>query len=301
MKYALLIDSENAEPKMDEIFQELTKLGDTPIRYLIGNFTQIALSNPWLRIAQKHAITCVQTMNFTKGKNSLDISLVIEGMKVLYEKSFIDGVIIVASDSDYTPLAREWRNAGKEVIGIGKKLTPESYRASCTKFIYVENIFNKVSPTIDNDSEFASIEKLYEIIEAVLNENNGMAQLSVIVESIRKAYTDFDVRSYGYQKARDFFQASFKDKLKLTEEKKNSYFLSFKDKKDEVVEEIKKEEKKPKRKNSSKPKKEAKAPLKKKEVKEKKDRPRRRNSSKENKRTTVEPVVTTVVDDDLAL
>ena len=251
MKYALLIDSENAEPRMDEVFQELTKLGDTPIRYLIGNFTQIPQSHPWLKIAQKHAITCIQTMNFTKGKNSLDISLVIEGMKVLYEKSFIDGVIIVASDSDYTPLAREWRNAGKEVIGIGKKLTPESYRASCTKFIYSENIFNKkVEVDDDNDTLIVSIEKLYEIIEAVLNENNGMAQLSVIVESIRKAYTDFDVRNYGYQKARDFFSASFKDKLKLTEEKKNSYFLSFKDKKEEKEEKTKKDikkESKPKR------------------------------------------------------
>ena len=227
MKYALLIDSENAEPRMDEVFQELTKLGDTPIRYLIGNFTQIPQSHPWLKIAQKHAITCIQTMNFTKGKNSLDISLVIEGMKLLYEKAFIDGVIIVASDSDYTPLAREWRNAGKEVIGIGRKLTPESYRASCTKFIYSENIFNK-KREVDEDSDtlIVSIEKLYEIIEAVLNENNGMAQLSVIVESIRKAYTDFDVRNYGYQKARDFFSSAFKDKLKLTEEKKNSYFLS---------------------------------------------------------------------------
>lgn len=251
MKYALLIDSENAEARLDEIFQELTKYGDTPIRYLIGNFTQIPQNHIWLKIVQKHAITCIQTMNFTKGKNSLDISLVIEGMKILYEKSFIDGIIIVASDSDYTPLAREWRNAGKEVIGIGKKLTPESYRASCTKFIYVENIFNKKEEKVEElNDEIVSIEKLYSVIESVLNENNGMAQLSVIVESIRKAYTDFDVRNYGFQKARDFFQASFKN-LKLTEEKKNSYFISFKEKQDEPKEKPKVELKKDKKKNKN--------------------------------------------------
>lgn len=290
MKYALLIDSENAEPRMDEVFQELTKLGDTPIRYLIGNFTQIPQSHPWLKIAQKHAITCIQTMNFTKGKNSLDISLVIEGMKLLYEKAFIDGVIIVASDSDYTPLAREWRNAGKEVIGIGRKLTPESYRASCTKFIYSENIFNK-KREVDEDSDtlIVSIEKLYEIIEAVLNENNGMAQLSVIVESIRKAYTDFDVRNYGYQKARDFFSASFKDKLKLTEEKKNSYFLSFKDREEDTLlkKEKKEQKKEPKTKNNIKKKP---SPLKKEDLKKK--------SSKKEK--ALKPIVT-IVDDDLKL
>ena len=291
MKYALLIDSENAEPRMDEVFQELTKLGDTPIRYLIGNFTQIPQTHPWLKIAQKHAITCVQTMNFTKGKNSLDISLVIEGMKVLYEKTFIDGVIIVASDSDYTPLAREWRNAGKEVIGIGRKLTPESYRASCTKFIYSENIYNKKTiEEEDNGTEIVSIEKIYEIIEAVLNENNGMAQLSVIVESIRKAYTDFDVRNYGYQKARDFFQASFQNKLKLTEEKKNSYFLSFRDKLDEEVRIVVplKEEKKAIKKETKK--------VSKKEVK-KASKPEKKKASKPK---SAKPKVT-IVEDDLAL
>lgn len=288
MKYALLIDSENAEPRMDEVFQELTKLGDTPIRYLIGNFTQIPQSHPWLKIAQKHAITCIQTMNFTKGKNSLDISLVIEGMKLLYEKAFIDGVIIVASDSDYTPLAREWRNAGKEVIGIGRKLTPESYRASCTKFIYSENIFNKKETIEEDDTLIVSIEKLYEIIEAVLNDNNGMAQLSVIVESIRKAYTDFDVRNYGYQKARDFFSSSFKDKLKLTEEKKNSYFLSFKDKAEDIA--LPKKEKK-ELKKVAKPKKAVKKnPSIKKDDKKK--------SPKKNK--ALKPIVS-IVEDDLNL
>lgn len=291
MKYALLIDSENAEPRMDEVFWELTKLGDTPIRYLIGNFTQIPQTHPWLKIAQKHAITCVQTMNFTKGKNSLDISLVIEGMKVLYEKTFIDGVIIVASDSDYTPLAREWRNAGKEVIGIGRKLTPESYRASCTKFIYSENIYNKKTiEEEDNGTEIVSIEKIYEIIEAVLNENNGMAQLSVIVESIRKAYTDFDVRNYGYEKARDFFQASFKNKLKLTEEKKNSYFLSFRDKLDEEVRIVVplKEEKKDIKKETKK--------VSEKEVK-KASKPEKKKASKPKSAKSK----VTIVEDDLAL
>ena len=232
-------------------------------------------------------------MNFTKGKNSLDISLVIEGMKVLYEKAFIDGVIIVASDSDYTPLAREWRNAGKEVIGIGRKLTPESYRASCTKFIYSENIYNKKTiEEEDNGTEIVSIEKIYEIIEAVLNENNGMAQLSVIVESIRKAYTDFDVRNYGYQKARDFFQASFKNKLKLTEEKKNSYFLSFRDKLDEEVRIVVplKEEKKAIKKETKK--------VSKKEVK-KASKPEKKKASKP-KSANSKPKVT-IVEDDLAL
>lgn len=238
MKYALLIDSENAQPRMDEIFQELSKYGDTPIRYLVGNFTTSQVS-PWLSVCQKNAITCIQTMNFTKGKNSLDISLVIEGMKILYEKSFIDGIIIIASDSDYTPLARVWRNAGKEVIGIGKKITPESYRSSCTSFIFTENIFvDKKEDDIDTESSFTPISKIIEVTESVLNSLDGKAQLSRVVEAIRKAYPDFDARNYGYKKSLDLFKNECPT-ITVNEEIENNYVLSFVDKKDNSKKEAK--------------------------------------------------------------
>lgn len=230
MKYALLIDSENAQPRMNEIFQELSKYGDTPIRYLVGNFTQPQVSS-WLEICQKNAITCIQTMNFTKGKNSLDISLVIEGMKILYEKSFIDGIIIIASDSDYTPLARVWRNAGKEVIGIGRKDTPESYRSSCTTFIFTENIFNNNEAQEDVASDFTPLSKIFEVAESVLNSLEGVCQLSRVVEAIRKVYPDFDVRNYGYKKPLDLFKNECPT-IEVTEEIKNNFVLSLIDKKE---------------------------------------------------------------------
>ena len=224
MKYALLIDSENAKPALDEIFQEISKYGDTPIRLLIGDFTTFQ-TKPWISLCQKHAISCVQTMNFTNGKNSLDISLVIEGMKILYEKPYIDGIIIVASDSDYTPLCREWRSMGKEVIGIGKSNSPESYRASCTKFIYIENLFTKTS---EKKSSSLPLEKVKKFTLQVLDANNGRCQMSLVCESLIKTYPDFDVRSYGYNKSIDFFKNEFKE-LDISEGIKNTYFLVVRD------------------------------------------------------------------------
>ncbi len=224
MKYALLIDSENAKPALDEIFQEISKYGDTPIRLLIGDFTTFQ-TKPWISLCQKHAISCVQTMNFTNGKNSLDISLVIEGMKILYEKPYIDGIIIVASDSDYTPLCREWRSMGKEVIGIGKSNSPESYRASCTKFIYIENLFAKTS---EKKSSSLPLEKVKKYTLQVLDANNGRCQMSLVCESLIKTYPDFDVRSYGYNKSIDFFKNEFKE-LDISEGIKNTYFLAVRD------------------------------------------------------------------------
>ena len=240
MKYALLIDSENAKPALDEIFQEISKYGDTPIRLLIGDFTTFQ-TKPWISLCQKHAISCVQTMNFTNGKNSLDISLVIEGMKILYEKPYIDGIIIVASDSDYTPLCREWRSMGKEVIGIGKSNSPESYRASCTKFIYIENLFTKTS---EKKSSSLPLEKVKKFTLQVLDANNGRCQMSLVCESLIKTYPDFDVRSYGYNKSIDFFKNEFKE-LDISEGIKNTYFLAVKDSKVEPKAEPKKKQPKP--------------------------------------------------------
>lgn len=223
MNYALLIDSENAKPELDGIFEEISKYGDTPIRYIIGDFTNKAMSH-WISICQRHAITCIQTINFTGGKNSLDISLVIEGMKILYEKPYIDGIIIVASDSDYTPLCRQWRIMGKDVIGIGRSDSPESYRASCTKFIYTENIFAK-----DKTKNAISISKIKAFVFSLLNSYNGKCQMSHICESLIQAYPDFDVRSYGYTKSIDFFRNEF-DEIDITEDIKNTYFITLKDK-----------------------------------------------------------------------
>ena len=263
MKYALLIDSENAKPALDEIFQEISKYGDTPIRLLIGDFTTFQ-TKPWISLCQKHAISCVQTMNFTNGKNSLDISLVIEGMKILYEKPYIDGIIIVASDSDYTPLCREWRSMGKEVIGIGKSNSPESYRASCTKFIYIENLFTKTNETKSNS---LPLDKVKKFTHQVLDANNGRCQMSLVCESLIKTYPDFDVRSYGYNKSIDFFKNEFKE-LDISEGIKNTYFLAVRDSKVELKVEPKAEPKK----KQPKP-----------ELKKKQDKPAKAKKSNKNK------------------
>ncbi|MGM9968761.1 MAG: NYN domain-containing protein [Anaeroplasma sp.] len=232
-KYAVLIDSENAQyDKMNEIFQELTLYGDTPIRYLVGDFTNSHISH-WIEVCKKHAITCIQTINFTKGKNSLDISLVIEGMKILYEKTFIDGIVIVASDSDYTSLAREWRNAGKKVIGIGEEKTPESFRSSCNNFIFLENIIKKIDSDVSSETSNEtqiSLTDIKGIAELCLNNNNGKELLSRVVETIKKAYSSFDYRSYGYRNAKDFFSKSFDNFVIVPySNSKTTFCLAFKD------------------------------------------------------------------------
>lgn len=50
----------------------------------------------------------------------------------------MDIFCLVSSDSDFTRLAMLLREAGKEVIGMGMKKTPQPFIAACNKFVYIE-------------------------------------------------------------------------------------------------------------------------------------------------------------------
>ena len=81
----------------------------------------------------------VMQPNNTPGKNASDIGLIIDAMDILYTGD-VQGFCLVSSDGDFNKLATRLREAGKFVIGMGEKKTPESFRASCERFIFLDVI-----------------------------------------------------------------------------------------------------------------------------------------------------------------
>jgi uncharacterized LabA/DUF88 family protein len=93
----------------------------------------------------------------TKGKNATDSALIIDAMDLLYTAP-LDGFCIVSSDSDFTRLAIRFRESGKLVYGFGEQKTPESLRAACNQFIYIEILSqNKLSDAALANSEESSV------------------------------------------------------------------------------------------------------------------------------------------------
>ena len=90
----------------------------------------------------RHAILAQQQFAYTTGKNSTDITLVIDAMDLLHSGRF-DGFCLVSSDSDFTRLAARIREQGVDVYGIGQAKTPESFRQACTRFIFTENFVRR--------------------------------------------------------------------------------------------------------------------------------------------------------------
>ena len=145
-RLAVLIDGDNAQAtQIEHILKEVVRYGVVTIRRIYGDWTTPQLDS-WKKKLPVHAIQPVQQFRNTVGKNATDSAMIIDAMDILYAGT-VGGFIIVSSDSDYTKLAIRLREAGLEVIGIGKNHTPKPFVNACNEFRYVENIMKSYEPT----------------------------------------------------------------------------------------------------------------------------------------------------------
>lgn len=233
-RLAVLIDADNTFnviPLIDELFEEISKFGDASIRRIYGDWTQSQLSR-WKEFLPKHAIQPIQQYANTKGKNATDSALIIDAMDLLYTAP-LDGFCIVSSDSDFTRLAIRFRESGKLVYGFGEQKTPESLRAACNQFVYLEilsqnkntdvleqaydtntistkqsankelgiaPVVKKTTKQLANDAKLVSL--IRSAIES-LSDEDGFASTGEVKKHILKNYSAFDSRNYGYSKFSD--------------------------------------------------------------------------------------------------
>lgn len=136
---AVLVDAENVSYSwIKPIMAEIARYGTPTIKRIYTDWTS-STSQGWKSMLLEYAFTPMQQYRYTAGKNSSDSAMIIDAMDILYSQK-VDGFCIVSSDSDFTRLAQRLREAGMRVIGIGVKKTPVPFKASCERFIYIENL-----------------------------------------------------------------------------------------------------------------------------------------------------------------
>ena len=236
-RFAVLIDSDNISAKyIPCILDEMTKYGVVTYRRIYGDWTNNQASS-WRAKLMEYSLTPIQQFCNTVGKNATDSALIIDAMDILYTDS-VDGFCIVSSDSDFTRLASRFRESGMEVIGMGEKKTPRSFRSACSVFRDLELLYNQpadertVRPDSSSERDGATtldqstVENA--IIEIITQNNNDGKEtgLGEVGSQLQKKYSDFDVRNYGYSQLSTFIEEV--DSLVL---KKNgySYFVRLKE------------------------------------------------------------------------
>lgn len=194
---AVLIDADNIPAKhAAAILKEITTFGEPALRRVYGDWSNANLKS-WTEAVQNLGLVAHQESANTKGKNASDIGLVIDAMDILHSGRF-DGFVLVSSDSDFTALANRIREQGLTVFGIGEDKTPASLRNVCNRFIRIENIDDQKQQPQKSKAQGA-----VPLIHAAMNkidQDGDWFSLSTIGQKIAAAHSDFDVRSYGFQK-----------------------------------------------------------------------------------------------------
>lgn len=217
-RLAVLIDAENTSAKIvEELFEEIAKLGVASVRRIYGDFTH-ERSKSWTSVLSKYGLIPQQQFAYTTGKNASDITLVIDAMDLLHTGRF-SGFCLVSSDSDFTRLASRMREAGVDVYGFGEQKTPESLRQACDRFIYTENL---VKPPIKAQAPVEIIEQspageangqalgrarqlIVPAIEEISGEG-GWVTLAHLGSHLQKLSSDFDTRNFGFKKLSDLLR-----------------------------------------------------------------------------------------------
>ena len=138
-KIAMLIDADNTQlSKLETVIQEISAYGRIVVKRAYGNWRKEALKN-WEDELKRLAIKAEQQFDYVSGKNATDMALVIDTLDLLH-KEIYDAFVIVASDSDYTPLAIRLHESGGYVMGVGEKKTPAAFRNACDEFLFLENM-----------------------------------------------------------------------------------------------------------------------------------------------------------------
>ncbi|KIW11712.1 hypothetical protein PV08_11014 [Exophiala spinifera] len=224
---ALLIDGDNVSPKIIAgLMTEIANYGTASVRRIYGDWTNPSLKN-WKTCLLKHSITPMQQFAYTSGKNSTDGAMIIDAMDLLYTGRF-SSFCIVSSDSDFTRLAARIREQGVTVHGFGERKTNSAFIAACDKFMYFdalsvesdESLCTPQSPRAGLSTalirpqpakrplDFAAIKGLMTAVANAPSYSEDWVNLAEVGNLLNKLSPDLHPRNYGYERLREFAEAS---------------------------------------------------------------------------------------------
>ena len=242
-RIALLIDADNTQVhKIEAVIREISTRGRIVVKRAYGNWKKDILKN-WEGEIKRLAINASQQFDYVAGKNATDMALVIDAMDMLY-KDLYDAFVIVASDSDYTPLAIRIHESGVYVIGVGEKKTPAPFVNACDEFILLENLEDdsaarkkktkKTKKTsskknskasvkevivdepeeVEEDDEMEDIHQLLRIAYEKYADDDGYVNVASAGQYIKRVMPEFDIRTYHHVKLPELL-ADFPDRYEI--------------------------------------------------------------------------------------
>jgi uncharacterized LabA/DUF88 family protein len=198
LKYAILIDAENAQHKsIPGVLRKISSMGGVAtVKRAYGNFDNANLFACWEKLCAEHSFSRVQASQYVSGKSTTDLVLTMDAIQLLYTNPAVNGFAIVSSDSDFTGLAKKLRKGGKYVIGFGKQSTLAPLVDACDTFAYVDELSSSILPK-------TKLQLFQDTINQVSNKD-GWANLAKVGALLIKS--DINVQDDEYKLLTHFFK-----------------------------------------------------------------------------------------------
>lgn len=250
---AMFIDCDNVSSKyIESIFDDLSQYGTVNIRRAYGNWKDKKLSG-WENILQDYNIQPIQQFAYTKGKNATDIAMIIDVMDTLYTKE-LEAVVLITSDSDFTPIVTRILSDGLTVYGYGESKTPMPFVNACSQFIYVEKlsglqdekvieevyssknhhaVTEAVTKYVGNNYDIRKDFKLINILKQGIettSDEQGWADVKDMSMYIRKN-SSFSQINYGFKKMGDLIKALDLFDMEYLGDRKTQLMIRIREKK----------------------------------------------------------------------
>lgn len=187
-KIAILIDAENVSYKnARQIIDTMEQKGKILVKMVVADWTKITGAQTktngkyvyrtkqiegWRNEASRHSMTAIQQFSYVVGKNTSDIALTIQAMKILYEKPYVTTFCLVSNDSDFTRLAQELREQNKEVIGMGER------SRAIQEFVNAFSEFVYLGESIEEEIQEVTLEEVKEETKEVKAPKNAKKETS---------------------------------------------------------------------------------------------------------------------------
>ncbi len=212
-RVAIFIDVENIHystlnaysetPNWSWIVQECRKKGKISSIQAFGDWREFSDE---IALMQKNGIQPIFVPLSQNGKSSLDCYLTVSAMKLFFQNSTIDTLILASGDRDYIPLIAELKALGKNIIILAVSDTLSSeLRGMVDDIIEYEppSILNKSKNIEDSRYNFDEVETL--IIDTIreLEEtsiNDRWVNLASIGLELKRREPNFSHKNYGYSK-----------------------------------------------------------------------------------------------------
>jgi uncharacterized LabA/DUF88 family protein len=221
MNIAILWDIENVTPPagtnyVQAVIDAVSKDGRLSYAMAFGDWNNGSIRNAAYELSVNN-FELIHTPHKHK-KNSADMSLIANGVELIFKYPHIDKFVLISGDGDFRPLLLSFKKYGKETLiicDITKNASEELVKMADNAIDYREIIkqmdeFEENSDkSVDKKENILTREKAFELFKetvGILTQENKKALSTSVKTRMKLLNKQFNENELGYSAWRDFIE-----------------------------------------------------------------------------------------------